>query len=84
METIEAIHTRRSIRAYLPEPVPRELIQDLLWDAVQAPSPPISGEIPWALCVIEGKERLAEYGCDVAQGYLIGRPVPLEALLNKS
>jgi EAL domain-containing protein (putative c-di-GMP-specific phosphodiesterase class I) len=24
-------------------------------------------------------DRLAEYGCDVAQGYLLGRPGPLAA-----
>jgi EAL domain-containing protein (putative c-di-GMP-specific phosphodiesterase class I) len=28
--------------------------------------------------------RLAQYGCDVAQGYLIGRPAPIEALLKKT
>jgi EAL domain-containing protein (putative c-di-GMP-specific phosphodiesterase class I) len=27
--------------------------------------------------------RLAEYGCDVAQGYFLGRPMPLEALAKK-
>jgi EAL domain-containing protein (putative c-di-GMP-specific phosphodiesterase class I) len=32
----------------------------------------------------EQLSRLAEYGCDVAQGYLIGRPVPLEVLLKKT
>jgi len=32
----------------------------------------------------EQLSRLAEYGCDVAQGYLIGRPVPLEMLLKKT
>ena len=62
MDVIEAIHSRRSIRAYRPNPVPRALIAELLWAAVQAPSPPVSGEQPWSLCVIEGVERLAAYG----------------------
>jgi EAL domain-containing protein (putative c-di-GMP-specific phosphodiesterase class I) len=31
----------------------------------------------------EQLNRLAEYGCDVAQGYFLGRPMPLEALANK-
>ena len=62
MDTIEAIHTRRSIRAYRPEPVPRALIEDVLWAAAQAPTPPISGDVPWAFCVVEGVERLAGYG----------------------
>jgi hypothetical protein len=42
--------------------VQRELIEDLLWAAVQAPSPPLSGDTPWSLCVIEGVERIARYG----------------------
>ena len=62
MDTIEAIHTRRSVRAYRPEPVPRPLIEDLIWAAAQAPTPPVSGDVPWAFCVVEGVERLAGYG----------------------
>jgi nitroreductase len=62
MDTIEAIHGRRSIRAFRPDPVPRTLIEDLLWDAAQAPTPPVSGETPWAFCVLEGVQRLARYG----------------------
>lgn len=62
MNVIDAIHSRRSVRAYRPDPVSRGLIEDLLWAAVQAPSPPASGDMPWALCVIEGVERIAAYG----------------------
>ena len=62
MNVIEAIHGRRSIRAYRPEPVDRMLLEDLAWAAVQAPTPPVSGPMPWAVCVIEGRERLAGYG----------------------
>jgi nitroreductase len=61
MEAIEAIHTRRSIRAYTAELVGRRLIQDLIWDAAQAP-PPFAGQIPWTFNAIEGPERIAEYG----------------------
>ena len=62
MDAIKAMHERRSIRAYEPRPVPRELIEELLWAAVQAPTPPVSGQAPWVLCVLEGAERLAQYG----------------------
>lgn len=61
MEAIEAIHTRRSIRAYAAEPVDHGLIEDLIWDAAQAP-PPFAGQIPWTFTVIEGAERIAELG----------------------
>lgn len=62
MGVMTAIHIRRSIRAYRPEPLPRALMEDLLWAAVQAPTPPISGDAPWALCVIEGVQRIADLG----------------------
>lgn len=62
MNVIEAIHGRRSIRAYRPEALERAVVEDLLWAAAQAPTPPASGDTPWAFCVIEGRERLAAYG----------------------
>ena len=67
MDAIEAIHGRRSIRAYRPEPLDRKLIEDVVWAAVQAPAPPVSGDNPWAFCVIEGVELLAEYGARAKQ-----------------
>lgn len=62
MNVIEAIHGRRSIRAYRPEAVERAVTEDLVWTAAQAPTPPVSGDTPWIFCVIEGRERLAAYG----------------------
>jgi nitroreductase len=62
MDTIAAIHGRRSIRDYLPRPVPRPLIAAILHDAAQAPTPPLSGPAPFVFVVIEGMERLAEHG----------------------
>jgi len=62
LDALEAMHARRSIRAYESQPVPRELLAEILWAAVQAPIPPASGNEPWALLVIEGRERLEDYG----------------------
>ena len=62
MNVIEAIHGRRSIRVYRPESVDRAVIEDLVWAAAQAPTPPVSGDAPWSFCVIEGCQRLAAYG----------------------
>jgi len=61
MEVIEAIHSRRSVRAYTDRPVDRRLIEDLIWDAAQAP-PPFGGEVPWTFNVIRGAERIAHFG----------------------
>ena len=62
METIEAIHGRRLIRDYQPRTVQRELINLVLLDAAQAPTPPVSGDQPFVFVVIEGLERVAECG----------------------
>ena len=66
MDVIEAIHTRRSIRSYSPRPVERELIEDIIWDAAQAP-PPFSGQTPWTFNVVEGVERISAYGDEALQ-----------------
>jgi nitroreductase len=60
MDIIAAIHTRRSIRDYEKRPVAREIIEDILWDAAQAPTTPVSG--PFLFHVIEGAARIAELG----------------------
>ena len=62
MDAIECMHARRSIRAYQPRPVDRSLLEELLWAAVQAPTPPVSGSEPWVIYVVEGQERLERYG----------------------
>ena len=46
MDVIDAIHSRRSIRSYQSNPVDRDLIESVIWDAAQAP-PPFSGQVPW-------------------------------------
>jgi nitroreductase len=60
MDAIEAIHGRRSVRAYRPERLERAHIEEVMWAAVQAPTPPVSGETPWAFCVIEGAQSPGE------------------------
>ncbi len=61
MDVIEAIHNRRSIRAFDPRPVERHLVEEIIWDAAQAP-PPFSGQVPWVFTVLEGTELIAGYG----------------------
>lgn len=62
MDAIDAIHGRRSIRAYLPHSVDRELIEAVIADAAQAPWTPISPPEPWVFNVIEGRECIANFG----------------------
>jgi nitroreductase len=61
MDVIAAIHGRRSVRSYDPKPVERDLIENVIADAAQAP-PPFRGQVPWAFHVVQGVERIAAYG----------------------
>jgi nitroreductase len=56
MDTIEAIHTRRSIRNYLDKPIPEELVNKLLAAAMAAPS--ARNQQPWEFIVITEKSIL--------------------------
>jgi nitroreductase len=60
MELIEAVHGRRSIRAFLPEPVPRDKIVKIVEAAQWAPS--WGNTQPWEVVVADGEKaaRLAE------------------------
>lgn len=56
MDTLEAIHTRRSIRQYQDRPVPAETITQLLAAAMAAPS--AGNQQPWEYIVITDREIL--------------------------
>src|SRR6201995_4698982 len=73
MDVIEAIYSRRSIRSYQSTPVPRDLIEGVIWDAGQAP-PPFSGQVPWTFNVVQGVERIAAYGEEAVKYAKDNRP----------
>ena len=49
--------TRRSIRKYLPRPVPKELLEKIVEAGLYAPS--ARGRQPWHFVVLAGQERLS-------------------------
>ena len=55
MEVEEGIRTRRSVRAFLPTPVPRAIVDGLLTLASRAPSG--SNIQPWKVRVVAGEAR---------------------------
>ena len=57
MTVEEAITGRRSIRAFLPKPVPREMIDRILRISARAPSG--SNIQPWKVWVLEGEVKAA-------------------------
>jgi len=56
MEALEAILTRRSVRAFTPEPVSPEDLETILSAAMHAPS--ACNQQPWHFIVIDSRERL--------------------------
>ena len=56
METMDAIFTRRSIRKYLPKPVSRDLIDNILKAGMSAPS--AGDEQPWHFIIIDRRDLL--------------------------
>lgn len=55
MRLREAVFGRRSLRRYLPQPVPRALVSELLLAAVYAPS--AHNRQPWRFAVTDSPER---------------------------
>jgi nitroreductase len=80
METLEVIHTRQSIGQVKPDPVSRELIEQILSAAVQAPNH--YKVRPWRFVVMmgAGRERLGEA---MAQSTQAAKPDATEAELQK-
>jgi nitroreductase len=54
MDIVEAITNRKSIRGYRPDPVPREVIKEILESAVRAPS--WGNTQPWQFAVATGEK----------------------------
>ena len=73
MDVIEAIHGRRSIRAFEPRAVARALVEAIILDAAQAP-PPTREQVPWTFNVIEGVERIAAFGMSAKRYAAQNRP----------
>jgi len=70
VDAIEAIKTRRSVRSYSPDPVPTEIIEDIIDCARFAPTG--RGEEPWEFVVVTDERTrkkitdLAQYGRFIA------------------
>jgi nitroreductase len=58
MDTLDAIHSRRSIRKYQDQAVPEALVEKLLASAMQAPS--ARNQQPWHFIVIDDRAILAQ------------------------
>jgi nitroreductase len=76
METLEAILTRRSVRAFTTEPVPDELMRQVLQASAASAS---GGNVqPWGFVLVRSPERLAGLR-SLAPG-IIGQPTAVVAI----
>ncbi|KUG03369.1 hypothetical protein ASZ90_019157 [hydrocarbon metagenome] len=71
MDILSAIKSRRSIRSYLPNPVPQEVINEILEVSLRAPS--AVNNQPWEFTVVTG-ETLAKIKQDNVESFLTGAP----------
>ncbi|MFU8796102.1 MAG: nitroreductase [Dehalococcoidia bacterium] len=72
MEIAEAIRQRKSIRAFKPDPVPQEVLRELLELALRAPS--FANTQPWEFAVVTGAdlERIRRAYVDNAEAGIEG------------
>ena len=72
------LEVRQCLVGYRSDTVERPVLEDVVWAAAQAPTPPVSGDMPWAFCIFESIDRLDDYGVrakQYAQAYQpAGRP----------
>jgi nitroreductase len=71
MDTLDVIRTKRSIRKFLDEPVPEEIINKILDAGRHAQSS--KNEQPWTFVLVQNKERLkAVSKCGTYAGHISG------------
>ncbi|MFE0173275.1 nitroreductase [Streptomyces sp. NPDC059002] len=65
MDVYEAVDSRRAVRAFSDEPVPKEILERVLTAATRAPS---SGNLqPWRVYVVTGEPLARLKGCATAR-----------------
>jgi nitroreductase len=68
MDVMNAIYSRRAVRAFTAEPVQRSTIERLIDAAIQAPS--AMNLQPWSFAVIEGAARITGYSAAAKRQFL--------------
>jgi nitroreductase len=72
METLQAIHSRKSVRAFLNKPVPTEIIRKVLEAGVRAPS---GGNMqPWRFMVVTDQDKMAQFDPEFHQAWVENAP----------
>ena len=72
MDTLECLVTRRSVRKYKPDPIPRQELEEILAAAACAPS--AVNLQPWYLVAVCSPEGMAEFRDTMRQVAVKTRP----------
>ena len=59
METLDAMHTRRSVRKFTDQPVPVDVIREILKAGVRAPN--AGNRQPWRFVVVTDREKIRQF-----------------------
>jgi nitroreductase len=81
MDLLEAIDGRKSIRAFKPEPVPKDVLMEILGIAIRAPSSVNSQ--PWEFFIAQG-EALEALRRASLEEYRLGKPPVPELGMGRS
>ena len=71
MDVYECIQTRRTVRTFKSDPVPNEIVHNILQAGRWAPSS--SNTQPWHFVVVRNRETIAAIGRIATQGSFIGQ-----------
>jgi nitroreductase len=83
MEAIDAIRGRRSVRKYRPDPVPREIIEEIVDCGRLAPS--ARNDQPWEFVVVTEQSIREEIAAVATYGkFIAGAPVCLVAFSRQT
>jgi nitroreductase len=74
MNTLEAIHTRRSIRKYTDQPISEDVVDKIIAAGMSAPS--AGNQQPWQFVVIDDKKLLAKIA-SINQWATMAKEAPL-------
>jgi nitroreductase len=81
MDLLEAIDERKSIRAFKPEPVPKDVLMEILRIATRAPSSVNSQ--PWEFFIVQGEALKALRRASLEE-YRLGKPPVPELGMGRS
>lgn len=81
MDAIHALKTRRSIRAYTTQPIPREILEDIIDCARLAPT--AINIQPWEFVVVTSREAIQRLGTIAIYGKFLADSVACVAVLCK-